>query len=146
MSEPRDESIEVRVTEETPRAWRSADDLAAFLREENPGFDVEPRHLASIPGWEWLAPATEVIAVYVGVRTAQRGMNAVTDRVVDRIVASSIAWARAALQRERRSWRALLTFGRSARPKRVVIYGPEGEVLRTVVVRKPGSDPEVAGA
>jgi hypothetical protein len=95
---------ELTVVEETPQSWTAANDLAAFLNRDS-RLRVRSRHLMGPP--EWIAPAVEVIAVYIGTTIARRGI----DSVVDHIVESAISWARSALQRERRGWRGRLTLG-----------------------------------
>lgn len=127
----------------------SRDDLRLVLWRENPDFKTGPPGTPHMDGVEWAAPAVEAFAVYVGAKAAERGIDVVTNEIVDRIVGSVISWARLALQHEKdvhqaRGWRRLFGLGRRTRSKHIIIYGPNREVLRSVLVRETDSDPEIS--
>jgi hypothetical protein len=137
---------DIEVFAEDARDWRSQDELTAALARAQPALAVRSVKPLGIPGFEWLAPAAEVFAVYIGSRAATRAVDLTTNQVVDRTVEAVVTWARSALRREG-GWSRLRAVRRlfRLRPKRVVIYGPNREILRTVVVRRPDAEPEISG-
>jgi hypothetical protein len=131
---------EIRVFADDPL---SQDALAAALTTDL-GVPVDAPKPMGLPGFEWIVPSAEVFGVYVGAKVARR-IDVSTNQLVDRIIEAAVSWARSALRRERSGWRRFLPLRRrSGRPKRIVIYGPDLEVLRTVLVRRPDADPEIS--
>lgn len=98
--------------------------LAQAIRDVGQGYEVQIAEPVEQRGYgvTWW----EVVLIYIG----SRGAEVVLTNVVNDLYKVAVGWARARFQKE------------PGRPKYIAIRGPDGEILRSVEVRRPDAEPE----
>jgi hypothetical protein len=98
------------------------------MEETDTVVDITPRF-----SWPGAVPAIEVISIYISLRAGSKAVDLIAGKMVEDILHVATSWARAALGKEGDHG--------TSRPKRIKIYGPEGNVVKSVLVRNPNNPP-----